>query len=131
VAAVRYVALNYSAVVETPFGHAHGGTLFLDEIGDMPLATQAKLLRILRNQEVQRVGSLSMHLAYRGSFQTSASTTTEAITTIGRAIPTMSAGFQDSEMAAIANSPPVTPMTHNPTIQAAMRSSRLVGFRML
>jgi DNA-binding NtrC family response regulator len=78
----RFVVLNCSAVVETLFeselfGHVRGsftgasqdkmglfeyadrGTIFLDEIGDMPLATQAKLLRTLQNQEVLRVGSLT------------------------------------------------------------------------
>jgi DNA-binding NtrC family response regulator len=78
----RFVVMNCSAVVETlfeselfgyvrgaftganqdkvgMFEFANGGTLFLDEIGDMPTATQAKLLRVLQSQEIQRVGSVS------------------------------------------------------------------------
>ena len=42
---------------EGVFEFADGGTIFLDEIGDMPLAMQAKLLRVLESGEVVRVGS--------------------------------------------------------------------------
>jgi DNA-binding NtrC family response regulator len=79
--AKRFVTVNCSAVVETLFeselfGHvrgaftgatdnkaglfelADGGTLFLDEVGELPPAVQAKLLRVLENGELQRVGSL-------------------------------------------------------------------------
>jgi two-component system, NtrC family, response regulator HydG len=39
------------------FEYADGGTLFLDEVGDMPLATQIKLLRVLESGEITRVGA--------------------------------------------------------------------------
>ncbi|MBI2620029.1 MAG: sigma-54-dependent Fis family transcriptional regulator, partial [Ignavibacteriales bacterium] len=51
---------SFTSAVETRKGYfeiADGGTIFLDEIGEMPLATQVKLLRVLENGEFARVGS--------------------------------------------------------------------------
>src|SRR5439155_7954103 len=43
------------------FEAANGGTIFLDEIGDIPLELQAKLLRVLQEQEFERLGSTHTH----------------------------------------------------------------------
>ena len=45
---------------------ASGGTLFLDEIGNLPLAMQSKLLNVLQNREIYRIGS---NKALQGRFQ--------------------------------------------------------------
>ena len=48
------------------FELAHQGTLFLDEIGDVPLDLQAKLLRVLQEHEIERLGSTrTLHVDFR------------------------------------------------------------------
>src|SRR5690349_12466326 len=39
------------------FEAAHGGTIFLDELGELPIGVQVKLLRVLENREIKRIGS--------------------------------------------------------------------------
>ncbi len=43
------------------FELAHKGTIFLDEIGEIPITLQAKLLRVLQEKEIRRIGSTSVH----------------------------------------------------------------------
>ena len=51
---------SFTGAIETRKGYfeeANGGTLFLDEVGELPLASQAKLLRVLQSGEFIKVGS--------------------------------------------------------------------------
>ncbi len=54
---VRGAFTGAEAAREGLFSFAHGGTLFLDEIGEMPLAMQAKLLRVLDERVIRPVGA--------------------------------------------------------------------------
>jgi two-component system response regulator HydG len=54
---IRGAFTDASSDRQGKFEYADGGTLFLDEVGDMPIPTQIKLLRVLENSEITRVGS--------------------------------------------------------------------------
>jgi anaerobic nitric oxide reductase transcription regulator len=58
---VRGAFSGASADRRGKFELADGGTLFLDEVGELPLAVQAKLLRVLQNGQLQRIGSDNEH----------------------------------------------------------------------
>ncbi|MCC8397436.1 nitric oxide reductase transcriptional regulator NorR [Paraburkholderia sp. MMS20-SJTR3] len=58
---VRGAFSGASADRRGKFELADGGTIFLDEVGELPLAVQAKLLRVLQNGQLQRIGSDHEH----------------------------------------------------------------------
>ncbi|SIT40558.1 DNA-binding transcriptional activator [Paraburkholderia ribeironis] len=58
---VRGAFSGASADRSGKFELADGGTIFLDEVGELPLAVQAKLLRVLQNGQLQRIGSDHEH----------------------------------------------------------------------
>ena len=54
----------FTGAIERRIGRieqAHGGTLLLDEISELPLALQAKLLRVLQEREIDRIGGMQAH----------------------------------------------------------------------
>jgi transcriptional regulator with GAF, ATPase, and Fis domain len=54
-----YLRGSFTGAMQSKAGRVHaaqGGTLFLDEVGELPIGTQAKLLRFLQDGEVQRLG---------------------------------------------------------------------------
>jgi two-component system, NtrC family, nitrogen regulation response regulator GlnG len=85
------------------FERAHGGLLFLDEIGDMPLTTQAKLLRVLQDGTYRRIGSSEEEL--KADFQLLCATNVEPIDllTKGR----LREDFYDRITAVTVNTPPL------------------------